>query len=456
MNNMQIKDVIDNCCLKICTVTKKEENGKSQFDITDCNDQFISIEKIKDIKDDYKRYRQNNKKQLKFQNLAYSTVWIMVDADKNIIFQIGQTKSFDKMFKGDLEIDIKGLTSNVAAIKSKDKKKKERAQKYTNYVKNNSISKIEIYEVHLEKFLEEACIALPIGVNKDFNEEMLFYVKSFIVEGAIGKMFFLNENNSLWKFTGGLDGMSYNLYMRYENMVIEIIKFLQKWGLWEGTLIFSDGNMYAYSDDKADTYNGIPYVKFEKNVDSTKYTSENGKDYSNPEHLFDMVFDSSLHTLLADGDYEVNGSDLSDDAWEEIFQHTYLINDYTADNFEVFDAEDVLERLVFSGDKYDSQIWDTLEFDSWEDYLAENFGLENHLNNTSSNGYQILSVDDIMPLWEKLSDIAKNEIKSEYQSQRLYLPEIRSYVIEQFNKIFEKYGLWYDFGFSWSLSCYKK
>jgi len=244
--------------------------------------------------------------------------------------------------------------------------------------------------------------------------------------------------------------------MKYEKITIEIIEFLQKWGLWESTLIFSDGNMYAYSDDKADIYNGIPYVKFKKNVDSTKYTSENGKDYSNPEHLFDMVFDSSLHTLLADGDYKVNGSDLSNDAWEEIFQHTYLINDYTADNFEVFDAEDVLERLVFSGDKYDSQIWDTLEFDSWEDYLFENFGLENHFNKTSSNGYQILSVDDIMPLWEKLSETAKNEIKSEYKSERLHLPEIRSYVIEQFNKIFEKYGLWYDFGFSWTLSCYKK
>lgn len=241
----------------------------------------------------------------------------------------------------------------------------------------------------------------------------------------------------------------------YEKLTIEIIEFLRKWGLWECTLIFSDGNMYAYSDDKADAYNGMPYVKFEKNVDSTKYTSRNGTNYSNPEHLFDMVFDSSLYTFLTDEDYEVNGCDLSDDAWEEIFQHTHLISNYTADNFEVFDAEDILERLVFSGDKDDSEIWDRLAFDSWERYLAENFGLEN-LNNISSNGYQILSVDDVIPLWEKLSETAKNDIKKEYKSDRLHLPEIRSYVIEQFNKIFEKYGLWYDFGFSWSLSCYKK
>lgn len=209
MNNMQIKDVIDNCCLKICTVTKKEENGKSQFDITDCKDQFISIEKIKDIKDVYKKHRQGRRK-LKFQKLSYSNVWIMVDVDKNIIFQIGQTKSFDKMIDSDLIVDIYGLISNVDAIKSKDNK--DRAQKYKDYVDKNNISKVDIYEVHLDKFLEEAVIALPIGVNKDFNEEMLYYIKSFIVEGAIGKMFSLNKKNSMWKFTGGLDGMSHKLY----------------------------------------------------------------------------------------------------------------------------------------------------------------------------------------------------------------------------------------------------
>lgn len=208
MNNMQIKDVIDNCCLKICTVTKKEENGKSQFDITDCEDRFISIEKIKKIKDVYKSYRQKNEKQLKFQNLAYSTVWIMVDADKNIIFQIGQNKSFKHMFNSDLKVDINGLISNAKAMNSNQ----GQAQKYTDYVINNSISKVEIYEVHIDKFLEEACIALPIGVNSYFNEEMLFYVKSFIVEGTIGKMFSLSANNSMCKFTGGLDGMSYKLY----------------------------------------------------------------------------------------------------------------------------------------------------------------------------------------------------------------------------------------------------
>lgn len=205
---MNISDFLNNCCLKICSIKKKEDNS---FEVKDCYNKLVKNEIDITICNNYKQFRKNRRK-LRFQKLSYSTVWIMVDADNNIIFQIGQTKSFDKMFKGDLEIDIKGLTSNVAAIKSKDKKKKERAQKYTNYVKNNSISKIEIYEVHLDKFLEEACIALPIGVNSYFNEEMFFYVKSFIVEGAIGKMFSLSKNNSMWNYTGGLDGMSYNLY----------------------------------------------------------------------------------------------------------------------------------------------------------------------------------------------------------------------------------------------------
>lgn len=245
--------------------------------------------------------------------------------------------------------------------------------------------------------------------------------------------------------------------MKYEKLTLEIIEFLQKWGVWECTLIFADGNMWAYSSDKADTYNAIPYVKFEKNVDSTKYTSKDGENFSNPECLFDMVFDSSLHTLLADGEYEVNGSDLSYDAWKEIFQHTDLVNEYTNDNYDVYDAEDVFQKIVFSNES-DSLVWNTLEFDSWDDYLKY-FGVDNYYkncNNKSTDGYEILSIDDTMPLWEKLSEIAKNEIRNTYKSERLYLPKIADYIIEQFNKIFEKYGLWYELGFSWSLSCYKK
>jgi hypothetical protein len=224
--------------------------------------------------------------------------------------------------------------------------------------------------------------------------------------------------------------------MKYEKMAMEIIEFLQKWGLWEGTLIFSDGNMYAYSLEKTDVYNKIPFVIFKENVDSTKYTTENECDYSNPKHLFDMVYDGALYTLLNDRVYEVNGCDLSYDAWEEIFQHTDLLNNYTADNYDVYDAEDVLEKIVFNNsDESDSAFWNLLEFDTWDDYLkfcgVENF-YESYDNKNLPNGYEVLGVDDIMPIWDKIADKAKAEIKKEYNSESLYLPEIVDYVIEKF------------------------
>lgn len=250
--------------------------------------------------------------------------------------------------------------------------------------------------------------------------------------------------------------------MRYENMAIEIIKFLQKWGLWEGTLIFSDGNMYAYSFEKTDTYKGIPFVKFKENVDSTKYTTENGKNYSNPEHLFDMVFDGASYSLLNAEGYTVKGEDLSFEAWEEIFQRTDLLNNYTADNFDVYDAEDVLEKIVLNDFEFcnmvifdDPKFCNMQDFDTWEKYLKF-CGIDiDSRDKNSVDGYHVLSVDDIMPLWDMIADKAKTEIKKEY-SDRLVLHEMRSYIVSQFNEIFERYGLRYDFGFSWSLTCYRK
>ncbi len=256
--------------------------------------------------------------------------------------------------------------------------------------------------------------------------------------------------------------------MMYEKLTIEIIDFLQKWGLWDGTVIFSDGNMYSYSLEKTDTYNDKPHVKFKKNIDPTMYTSEcidgNIRNYSNPEKLFDMVFDGSLYLLLAYDDYEVNGSDLSNEAWEEIFQQTDLINDYTLDNYDVYDAEEVLEKIISEDDTH-LPFWNTLRFDSWDDYLKfygvdrlELYGINdlyNTNNKKSINGYEVISVEDAMPIWEKLSEIAKKEIKNKYKYEKLYLPKLADYIVGQFNAIFKKYGLWYDFGFSWSLSCHK-
>ena len=88
-----------------------------------------------------------------------------------------------------------------------------------------------------------------------------------------------------------------------EELALEIIIFLQKWGLWKDTSIFTKGNKYAY--DKNKTYKDIQNVEFTANVNTEDYTKGltnimdcNGnrewKSYANPEHLFDMVYDGIL------------------------------------------------------------------------------------------------------------------------------------------------------------------
>lgn len=51
-------------------------------------------------------------------------------------------------------------------------------------------------------------------------------------------------------------------------MAIEMIQFLQKWGLWYNTSIFTNGNSYSYSEDKDRCYHNLPYVEFEEGVDA--------------------------------------------------------------------------------------------------------------------------------------------------------------------------------------------
>ncbi len=36
------------------------------------------------------------------------------------------------------------------------------------------------------------------------------------------------------------------------------------------------------------------------------------------------------------------------------------------------------------------------------------------------------------------------------------LRELSGFLMAEFRGIFERYGLWYDFGFKWNLTCYKK
>ncbi|MCR5323082.1 MAG: hypothetical protein K6E85_07425 [Lachnospiraceae bacterium] len=275
---------------------------------------------------------------------------------------------------------------------------------------------------------------------------------------------------------------------KMQEMVSDLIRFLQKWGLWSDTTILANGNRYSYSSDRTCGYGVFHYVEYEENVKPEDYTSgitqqrdSDGKlvwrSFSNPEHILDMVYEGPLCMLLSYDTYETKKSEISEEAWEYIFDHTDILDEYLYEKYECYDASDLLAQIL--EDKFDNPdytAWDPLVFDTWEEYLefvngeAYETGEEELTPTYQRYGTyaeyladmemsENLSIEDIEPVWEKMVSDAKKEYISECASNEtkiISIPGIAGHIRSEFDKIFDRYGLWYDFGFSWSLTCYKK
>ncbi|MCR5214822.1 MAG: hypothetical protein K6E10_10445 [Eubacterium sp.] len=274
---------------------------------------------------------------------------------------------------------------------------------------------------------------------------------------------------------------------KMEELVMELIRFLQKWGLWKDTTILVKGNRYAYVDDANKVYVGLPCVEFEENIkpeDYTKGITEERdcdgnpiwKSFSNPEHILDMVYEGPLYMLLSYDTYETKKSEISKEAWKEIFEHTDIFENYLYEKYECIDASDLLENIM--EDKFDNpdySLWDPLVFDTWEEYQKfvngeayesgeekltpayQRYGTyEEYLSDMETT--ISLGIEDIRPIWEEMVKDAETEFIRECQEDAdvISIPEIEGYIKSQFIEIFDRFGLWYDFGFSWSLTCYKK
>lgn len=264
-----------------------------------------------------------------------------------------------------------------------------------------------------------------------------------------------------------------------EQMTKEVICFLQKWGLWQDVTILANGKRY-FDDSEApfDTvFPNLEHVREEVCENAEEYTGgltsyrdcagdwkTKWVSFANPEHIFDMVYEGPLSVLLYEREYETRRSAVSDAAWEEIFRETDLLNCFLQDNYEVWSPEQLLEQVVL-GETTEPETcaWDPLVFDTWEDY-QETFGWEDfealprYQSFDTYEDYQEFldrewTVDDVMPVWERFLDKVKAEVRAE--KELLHCPEMTGHIIAEFDRIFERYGLWYDFGFSWSLSCYK-
>ena len=273
-----------------------------------------------------------------------------------------------------------------------------------------------------------------------------------------------------------------------QSLVSDLIRYLQKWGLWEDTTILANGNRYSYSSERTCCYGSLNYVEFEENVNPEDYTrgiteerdclgNPVWRSFSNPEHILDMVYEGPLYMLLTHDTYETRKSEISEEAWEYIFDHTDIFDDYLYEKYECQCASDFLEKIL--EDKFDNPdytVWDPLVFDTWEEYQefvngeAYETGEENLTPTYQRYGTyeeyvadmeisESLSVEDIRPVWEQIVSDTKTEFVRKCVLEEtgiISIREIAGHIKMEFDKIFDRYGLWYDFGFSWSLTCYKK
>ena len=273
-----------------------------------------------------------------------------------------------------------------------------------------------------------------------------------------------------------------------EKTVIELINFLQKWGMWQDVTILADGKAFFPACNNEDVYCGLPNAKITVCVNPEDYTrgiteerdclgNPVWRSFSNPEHILDMVYEGPLYMLLTHDTYETRKSEISEEAWEYIFDHTDILDDYLYEKYECQCASDFLEKIL--EDKFDNPdhtVWDPLVFDTWEEYQefvngeAYETGEENLTPIYQRYGTyeeymadmeisESLSVEDIRPVWEQIVSDTKTEFVRKCVLEEtgiISIPEIAGHIKTEFDKIFDRYGLWYDFGFSWSLTCYKK
>lgn len=273
-----------------------------------------------------------------------------------------------------------------------------------------------------------------------------------------------------------------------DTLAKEVIRFLKKWGLWEGTSIFTNGSRFTYTSDHQKHYKGICNVDFSKNVDSEEYltgliggddSEEDNKKrcLANSEHIFDMTYEGPLYKFLRLDKYEVKKGDIEEKAWDYIFEHTDILDKLLYEKYECLNANDLYR--VFMEDIFDNpeySAWDPLLFDTWKEYQEFVNGeaypdgkekkLANYLRYETYGDYlnvldraEKLRAKDIEPLWNAMVNTVKREFVADCGSDgaiKINIPEMVGHVYSEFRNIFYRYGLQYEFDDEWSLSCYKE
>lgn len=197
-----------------------------------------------------------------------------------------------------------------------------------------------------------------------------------------------------------------------EELALAIVKFLKKWGLFEDVMILTGGKCYQDKD-------GELLVTDEPNPERFTSAILDGetKDFSNPERLLDMTFEGPMHTLLNNREYEVEIKNLSMEAREIVVP---LLSEFEDEETELLS--------------------------NFHDFVNKNVGFRKDVEYFDENDW-----NELFCLFDKM--IARS---SKFEDETFYSDsEICDRIISEFTNLFESFGLWYEPGFSWSLTAYK-
>jgi hypothetical protein len=246
-----------------------------------------------------------------------------------------------------------------------------------------------------------------------------------------------------------------------EKLAMDIVEFLRKWGMWIDVQIFTGGKCYSDDDGELKVRNEKHPEKFTKGISGTDCSgASTRKDFSNPERLLDMTFDGPLSSLIRYHEYEVSVKDVSDEVKRIIVPEAYEMSD---------------EAFEIMCDYLDGKNgWDPAEYDSYEEWLELNqycdmdeFNVNNRdgaagkIDFSSREEYEYFLLrtasERQFRILEYFDDENCESTYSENFDDETFFNDgkIADMILDEFNKLLEKYGLWYEPGFAWSLTTYR-
>ena len=248
-----------------------------------------------------------------------------------------------------------------------------------------------------------------------------------------------------------------------EKLAMEIVAYLRKWGMWQDVQIFTGGKCYTDENGELVIRDEEHPEKYTRGINCYNDCNSDAvfEDYSNPERLLDMTFEGPLHQLIRYGEYEVKLKDVSNEIRHILLNKAYVFLDEADALMDEYIQADCLKI----SENHSNEEWLELnEYSDLDSYVAANSTYGDKKNEFSSREeYEVFLMCQACEREELIEKYYTDEICDDSEWDYLWKNEsffdggsIANMVIEEFNNLLKKYGLWYERCFSWSLTTYRQ